>query len=207
MTIRVGFDYDEPIFPWYDYAHDASVAAGLTSSDAPPPTRWDPHSQYGCTIDEWFAVLDREVEKGDEGMYMRPCKASSVEWVNRLYDGGYEVYLITARGSFGTLGHVIKDLTKRQIEREGIKNHGLYFAPDKMEVIRDLRLDYFIDDRPKHFAEAMEAGADAYLLDERWNRDFEVPYSKRVYSVPEFARRIVRRHGYSPNQRVFTEIV
>lgn len=205
-VIKVGFDYDEPIFPWYDYAHEVSVAAGLARAEDPPPTRWDPHNDYGCTQEEWFDVLNAEVRRGHDGMYGRPCKPEAVAAIRRLYAAGFEIHLVTARGSFGAHGNDIKRLTARQVVFEGIPNDGLHFAPDKTKVIRNLGLDYFLDDRPKHYDEAVAAGADVFLLNERWNQDLDVPENRRVNSVQEYCDYILGKHGFqrelTPQQRL-----
>jgi hypothetical protein len=214
VTIKVGFDYDEPIFPWYDYAHDVAVAAGLTRAEDPPPTAWDPHSHYAAlrkergepevTPQDWYDALGTEIAKGLEGMYGRPPKAESVAAIRKLYRLGYEVHLVTARGSFGKQGQLIKRMTRTQVIREEIPNDGLHFAKDKTKVIRDLGLDYFLDDRPVHYLEAVDAGADVYLLEERWNKDFDVPYEKRVKTTAEYVDLIVKKHGDQTGKATFT---
>lgn len=193
MTIKIGFDYDEPIFPWYTYAHQASLRAGIALPEH-EPTSWAPHETYGCTLEEWIAVLDAEVQKGYDGMYGLPCDPDAVAAVRKAHCMGFEVHIITARGSLGQYGDEIKRLTKSQKIREGIPGT-LHFAPDKFEVIRDLGLDYFIDDRPKHYEESVRAGADTYLLDATWNKDTDVPYGRRVYSTPEYVARIMAKSG------------
>lgn len=194
MTIKVGFDYDEPLFPWYDYAHDASVATGLTTMDQDPPTVWDPHSHYGCTDEQWFEVLDHEVLLGDLGMYGRALKPGVVADMYRLKNRGIEIHLVTARGQFGTYGERIKQLTWEQVKREQVPYTTLTFTQDKFTTIRDLGLDYFIDDRPRYFDQAVDAGADAYLLDERWNQDFPVEDSRRVFTTRQYIDLIVKNH-------------
>lgn len=199
MTIKVGFDYDEPVFPWYDYAHKVSVEAGLTSPDAEPPTRWDPHSHYGCTLEEWVAVLDAEVDKGVHGMYGWPVKHTAADAIRKLYSMGYEVHIITARGQFGEKGETIKRLTRSQLLREKIPYTSLHFSREKHIEAEEIGLDYFIDDRPDYVEAVREVGVEAYLLDERWNQDHETDF--RVYSTSEYVERILGRHG---NQSVLT---
>lgn len=194
--IKVGFDYDEPIFTWYDYAHDVSVREGLADPQGEPPTEWDPTTTYGCTLDDWYDVLNREVLKGNDGMYAWPVNPDVVKMMRYMYaTGRYEIHLITARGHFGSYGDDIKRLTQSQIIREGIPYDSLTFTEDKGREIRLRGLNYFLDDRDKYFTEAEEAGAEAYLLDERWNRDFEAPPGRRVASTEEYIRRIMNRHG------------
>lgn len=207
--IKVGFDYDEPIFPWYDYAHKVSVREGLADPNGDPPTDWDPTTTYGCTPQEWFDILDAEVRKGVDGMYAWPIKPGVSHRLQAMYaTGRYEIHFITARGQFGSYGSDIKRLTKSQLVRENIPYDTLTFTESKGDTIRELGLDYFLDDRAKYFEEAEEAGAEAYLLDERWNQDFQVPPGRRIHSTIEYIDRIMQRHGtgrrvLTPTQRDF----
>ena len=193
MTIRIGLDYDEPIFPWYDYAHDVSVSAGLAAPEDPPPTDWDPTTHYGCEPQAWYDVLDEEVLKGAKGMYARPVKPGVVQAIRTAYALGFEIHILTARGSFGVHGEAIKKLTHSQIIREGIPYTTLSFAKDKQTRALELELDYHLDDRPQYFFDLNEVGIDAWLLNERWNRD--VITDKRVDTTAEFLDMIIRRHG------------
>lgn len=193
--IKVGFDYDEPIFAWYDYAHKVSIAGGLTTPDAPPPTSWDPSTHYGCDIQAWYDLLSEEVHKPN-GMYTWPVKHEVIDWMRRMYTTGrYEIHLVTARGQFGSEGEAIKRLTTQQVIREQIPHDSLHFTEDKYSIIKRLGLDYFIDDRPKYWVESEAAGAETYLLDERWNQDFPVPNGRRVFSTQEYIKKIMEKHG------------
>lgn len=205
--IKVGFDYDEPIYPWYDYAHEVSLREGLADPNGEPPTVWDPTTVYGCTQQDWYDVLNAEVRKEHDGMYAWPVKRGVVSAMQQMYaTGRYEIHIVTARGQFGDHGEVIKRLTQSQILREGIPYDTLHFDKDKQAAIFNLGLDYFLDDRPNHWHESEAAGAETYLLDERWNQDFEVPPGRRVFSTQEYIRLIMNRHGsdrvsLTPTQR------
>lgn len=192
--IKVGFDYDEPIFPWYDYAHEVSIRAGLADRDGEPPTQWDPTTTYGCEPQRWYDALNAEVLKGNDGMYAWPVKTGVAEKMRQMYaTGRYEIHIITARGQFGDYGANIKTITQSQILREQIPYDSLTFTQDKETAIRTLGLHYFLDDRTKYFEEATLAGAEAYLLNERWNQDAKV--GRRVYSTEEYIDKIMARHG------------
>jgi hypothetical protein len=190
VTIRVGIDYDEPIFPWYDYAHGVSIEAGLTTPEADPPTGWDPTTTYGCTLDEWIAVLDAEVDKGEHGMYGMPPKHESLDAINRFHERypHVELYIATARGSFGKKGERIRELTRDQVAKFQIPVQDVVFNKDKGQIVQDLGLNYFLDDRPGNWRDAALAGAVSFLYDERWNQQEGV--GLRVYSMHEFFERV-----------------
>lgn len=192
MTIRVGIDYDEPIFPWYDYAHDAAVAYGLVREDQDPPTSWDPSTHYGCTLDEWIEVINNEVLKGPNGMYGRPIKPGVAADLSRLKRRGVEIHIVTARGQFGEFGERIKELTLQQIVNERIPYDYLHFTNTKGAVISANEINYMLDDRVEYYQEAGKAGARSYLLDERWNQHFATLPGRRLYTTRQYIDRIVR---------------
>ena len=196
--IKVGFDYDEPIFPWYDYAHKVSLAAGLADPEGEPPSAWDPTTTYGCTLNEWYDVINNEVKKGIDGMYGWPVKPHVAEAMRFMYrTGRYEIHLITARGQFGSYGADIVELTKSQLIREMIPHHSITFTQDKIATFRSLGLHYMLDDREPYYHDAVKANVEAYLLDERWNQDADVPANRRLFSTLEYIDLIMGRHGSS----------
>lgn len=197
IDIKIGIDYDEPMHPWYAGAHRASVEAGLHPEDGPMPTSWAPHETYGCSLEDWVAVLDAQVMRDDHGFYGDPLIPSAVEAVRRAYTIGYEIHFVTARGSFGVNAERVKRITQMQVMRENVPHTSLRFARDKFKAIRDLGLHYFLDDRPKHFEEALAAGADTFLLAAPWNEDFQ-PFVRKdrvVKSTEEYINRILDIHG------------
>lgn len=209
MTINVGYDFDEPIFKWYDLAHQASVKAGIALPDH-EPTSWAPHETYGCSLEDWVAVLDNEVLTGN--MYHQPFDQDALESVKEIYSNGFNVHVITARGSFGSNDEVrkkIRQVTKSEIIRQGLPFNSLLFAKDKVPVAKRLELDYMLDDAPHNFWPLLEAGVNVFLLDERWNReDTSVtpfvageypkpgdPAGRRLFSTRQYGELILAQQG------------
>jgi hypothetical protein len=209
VTINVGFDFDEPIFKWYDLAHKASLKAGIALPEH-EPTGWAPHETYGCALEEWVAVLDNEILSGD--MYHQPFDPDALASVKKVYRNGYDVHIITARGSFGSSAQItnrIKRVTKSEIIKQGLPYTTLTFEKDKVPVAKRLDLDYMLDDAPHNFWPLLEAGVNVFLLDERWNREDTTvtpyregnipapgdPAGRRVFSTREYCDLILYRHG------------
>jgi hypothetical protein len=198
LPIKVGWDYDDVLFPWYDLAHAANIAAG-TALPEHEPTSWAPHETYGITLEEWVRVLDNEVLKGLEGMYGEPLDEEKKWMLHRLDVAGFENHIVTARGSLGDLGNHVIELTKTTIDREGLPIKSLEFNRDKPGVVNRLGLHYFIDDAPHNY-EALVAGCpntEVYLLDARWNQDLVVPEGRRLHSVEEYVELILNNHSVS----------
>lgn len=194
--IKVGWDYDEPIHPWMTLAHEATIASGLIAAETPRPTIWNAAEHYGIDPETWYGVLDVEVLKGAEGSYLAPLD-ESVKWeLHRLADVGFENHVVTARGHFGTLGHVIRDLTAQHIDREGLPVTSLHFAENKVDTVNELHLDYFIDDGAHNY-EALAEGCPntvVYLLDRPWNQKIAVPSARRLSTIEEYVDLILSNH-------------
>lgn len=197
LPIKVGWDYDEPICKWYDLAHKASLEAGIALPEH-EPTSWDPAiDTYGVPREVWVRVLDDEVLKGQGGMYAAPLSEFTKWQLHRLHTAGFENHIVTARGSFGELGDLVKELTLQQIEREGLPVASVTFNKQKSTVVNELGLHYFIDDAPHNYEDLVAncPNTEIYLLDERWNQDLVVPEDRRLTSVEEYVDIILRRHA------------
>lgn len=177
--LTVGIDIDDVLFPWYDLAHEASVAAGIANGVT--PTQWAPFADYGCTDQEWFDVLAAALH---DGMYEAAPIPGAVEAVRRIADAGHQVHIVTARGLLAH-GLTIKAATVAWIEAHDVPHDALHFTGDKTTV----RTDVFVDDHPKHTAALEGVGTTTYLVDRVYNRGTDHP--RRIAHISEFADAIV----------------
>ncbi|HXK94637.1 MAG TPA: hypothetical protein PKV38_13265, partial [bacterium] len=76
-----------------------------------------------------------------------------IEQVNRLYDEGHEILLLTARGSTTNLDW--RATTERQLRDWGVKYHRLYLGKPTAHV--------YIDDKAINLADWVKQGFDARL--------------------------------------------
>ncbi len=172
---RVGVDIDDVLFPWYDLAHEASVAAGITNGVT--ATSWGPFAEYGCTDQQWFDVLGEALE---DGMYLRAPIPGALKALDRIAAAGYEIHLVTARGALAN-GLRIKRDTVEWITRHAVPHTGLHFTVDKTAVL----VDYAIDDSPRNTDALDAAGVHTWLVDRPYNRGHAHP--RRITHVSEFA--------------------
>ena len=196
MNINVGYDFDEPIYPWNDLAHTASIKGGLCKRGTPRPVSWAPYEEYGCTAEEWYAVIDNEILHGD--MYLQPINRRLVEEMRRFYNRGYNIHIITSRGNFGPLGEQIKQITKSGLIRDGVPYTTLNFTKDKVPVALELGLDYMVDDHPKYHDPLTAAGINSFLLDAPYNQEHPEkwhPHGNRVKDVFQYMKIIMDNHG------------
>jgi len=186
--LRLGIDFDEPIYPWHSRAHDVATQAGITG-DCTRSFTWFPWEEYGCTKGEWVAALTEATLDGY--LYSAAPNEGAVEALQQLADVGAQIFLITARGN-GRLPNadVIRQHTHDYIDRWNIPHHGVYFTRDKGTVARQLKVTHAIDDNLENYLAFVGAGAITYLLDTPWNMVPGFPV-RRVNSLSEFAEQIL----------------
>lgn len=187
--MKVGIDFDDVLFPWYDPAHGLVVAAGKDNGVS--PTTWQPYDEYGISDQEWYAILHSGTLDG--GLYRHPPFPDAAEAVRRLYWYGHEVHIVTARGQFQD-GDLIVKYTEEALEEYAIPHTSLTTrARSKGDVAYALGLDYFLDDSYKNYTEVMWAGVPSYLMTRPWNQ--HEPAKWRVDTVDEFVDIILEEAG------------
>lgn len=175
-VLRVGWDIDEPIFKWMERQHAHIVRAGLDNGIV--PTTWKPYEEYGLTLEQWCAVLDKGTLAGTLTGRGRPVKGARRQLL-RVKEAGHLNVAVTARGNF-KYGRTIKRQTKEWVKRHRLPFDELHFARDKTSV----PLDTMVDDNAGNYLSLFHHGVDVYLLDMPWNADVET--TRRIHSIEEY---------------------
>ncbi len=111
-------------------------------------------------------------------------KALAVEYINKLYDEGNTIILVTARDSYADVDAATD--TARWLEKQGIKYHKLIAdPPSKADVCKEENIDVFIDDSFSNCMSITDAGIKTYMMDSKYNVSLDDRRIKRVYSWPE----------------------
>lgn len=177
--MRVGVDVDDVLFPWYERAHAACVAAGITNGVE--PCTWSPFDEYGCEPQAWYDALEVATLSGE--LYSGDPYPGAVDALIRLQDAGHSVHLVTARG-FLAHGNLIKAQTVEWLGTYGVPHDTLTFSPDKTIV----RTDVFADDSERNVTALRAAGIRVCLIDAPHNRHMT---GHRDASVAEFVDEIL----------------
>lgn len=93
-------------------------------------------------IDEFFKSFGNDIFKN-----LKPFPRV-VECINKWYDEGHEIIIITARPI------VAKEVTEEWLQKQGVKYHQIIFDEEKSQIAKELGIIAFVDDYPK-VAEAM----------------------------------------------------
>lgn len=72
----------------------------------------------------------------------------------------------------------VADYTYEWIEKMGMPKAPVIFTRDKGKVCQEYKLDLFVDDSLKNFAEINAAGTACFLMDRTWNRYKDVGYRR-----------------------------
>ncbi len=105
----------------------------------------------------------------------------------KKHDTKIEIFFITARRN--SRGKSVEEQTKNWFKKHGYNAKNVFVAFEKGSKAKELKLDYFIDDKPHHIIEVLQSckKTKAYLLHKPYNQKEELP---RVYSLKEFLRNI-----------------
>lgn len=179
QKLHVGFDLDG-----VNISFQKGVDMWLKQNDY--DLKCDPLS-YNFWI-EWGWSDDRFAQFWQEGVeagviFNNAPYRNSVEAVNKVYDAGHWVHIITHRGWPEKPG-LAEDLTEAWLKDRGYKYHTLTFSGDKTII----KTDYFIEDNIYNYHALQEVGTEVYLLTRPWNDGLEG--YRRVRSVTEFTKKI-----------------
>ncbi len=182
--MRIAVDIDDVLYPWYDRAHEACLAAGLIPPGTPPPTSWQVHEDYQVSLEAWVNALEKPTLDGS--LYDGAPYPGVLRSLERLVEAGHSIHLITARGWLAH-GKVIKGHTIRWLEAWEVPYSSLTFAQDKTILMADV----FIDDSPRNIDALIAAKRAVRIVSRPWNADREDLDRLRVLSFNDFADHVL----------------
>jgi 5'(3')-deoxyribonucleotidase len=99
------------------------------------------------------------------------CIPGSLEYINKMYDEGFEIYFITYRTN--KYPKVLEN-TKKWLKEKGYKYTKLFMrCDDKGKLCKDLDIDVFIDNTYEHIEAAESYGIDSILFNTIYNQDID----------------------------------
>lgn len=189
-ALSIVVDLDDVLFPWYDRAHAACVAAGITNGVE--PKTWQPYEEYGCSNEQWWAALRIATHSGD--LYEGSPFPGAVHGLWRLESAGHFIHLVTARGTHRSIDSETRELiqmfTSHWLSEWHVPYDSLTFSKDKTVVPADVS----IDDNIENYDALVAAGHGPFLLDRPWNQAPDPKAAmprRRVDSFADFANIIL----------------
>ncbi len=190
--LKVGFDIDavfanfvKSFTTFANKVHGTPIINHSTERKS-----WYLKDEYPLSEEElknlWEKFLDlenvyEEFELEDEEDFK-----AFLDFVNK-HDTKIEIFFITARRN--TKGKSVEEQTKSWFEKHGYNDAKVFVAFEKGSKAKELKLDFFIDDKPHHVVEVLKScfKTKAYLLHKPYNASEELP---RVFSLKEFLNNI-----------------
>lgn len=125
------------------------------------------------TLKYWWNYLENAIPR----IYAK-------EVLNKLKDEGHKIYIITSRHyapDDTKEGLKVRELTKDWLQKNGLIYDDIYFVHDKVEVIKNKKIDVIIEDSPKTIPKFLQV-TKVLCYDTRYNVDLKGDNLIRVYS-------------------------
>ena len=189
--MRTGWDIDGVGHVFSAGFHDHMYCEGIedlwkSGPNADPYWNW--YEDYGWSLQEFVEFCNRAADHGCLFTgHVRPGYFESMERVANL---GHEIIIVTDR-AFGASPEVSEWLTVEWLRANDANYDELIFSRDKTVG----NCDTFIDDKLENYDALTNAGVNAFLLNQPWNRVDKPDYRKRIDTVEEYAD-LIEKHGY-----------
>lgn len=185
--MKIGVDLDGVV---YDSEHLLRANAELydlkiKGKGLVDPSNWSIKKRHGWS-DETNDSFDDIATKS---LIEAPVMPLAGEVLRKLKEEGYEIYLITARGS--KVETEIK-ITKKVLKRDKIKYDKLIFCKTtKLAVCQELGVDLMIEDKPKTIEELSKNGIKCFYF-----RSAELPEINNKFVTMVYNWGQIYRHIY-----------
>ncbi|ALC91253.1 nucleotidase [Bacillus sp. FJAT-18017] len=184
--MKFGFDIDDTLINLREHAfgiYNKKFNKQVPIEEFHKLKRVEIHEPFGMTDEEgrqaWLSSL--------EEIYFTTCPAypGAVEALNKLAEQGHEIYYITSRPE----GH--RERTIEWMKENGfpVEDSRFFYGmrdTEKVDIIRDMKLDYYFDDKPDVLNTLLkEEGLKVYIKDQSYNKHLEFP---RILDWSELGR-------------------
>jgi len=144
--------------------------------------KYDFFTEWGIDHETYKNLHDDAIIKGFA--YNGPLIDDAANQINRLYEAGHKIHIITARPKKAAL------TTMKWILKHEIPFHSLTFSENKALI----KTDAFIEDNEFNYKTLEESGSVPFLVDRGWNRDAKGLF-RRVENIGEFVDLVIGATG------------
>lgn len=200
----IGIDLDGVC---YDFT---AALCDFLGRDVPESPTWDFYKEWGWDREKFLQACRDAIEKGTLFGYGYLIPGAK-EGVHALLDAGHKIVFITARGGFSggkTFRERTQERTLHWLRTEmGVPNPNVVFEGRKVGAALKAGTDFFLEDNAHNVAALLDAEVEAYLFDQPWNRDVDLPrltaWSQFVWVV-NMGLRITDRAAVTQEVRVIS---
>ncbi|WP_047986545.1 5' nucleotidase, NT5C type [Ornithinibacillus californiensis] len=168
--MRFGFDIDDTLINLREHAfhlYNRKLNKRVSLEEFHALERVEIHEPFGLTDEEGSKLWNSTLED----IYFTDCPPfqDAVETLNKLVEQGHDIFYITARPQQHG------ERTKEWMKEQGfpvVDEHFFYGMQDheKIHIIKDLNLDYYVDDKPAILDTLSQEPIKLYLKDQSYNR-------------------------------------
>lgn len=186
--MKFGFDIDDTLIQlrqhaFHIYNQKLNKQIGLEQFDELKTL--EIHEPFGLTSEEGGKLWNRLAEE----IYFSECPPfpNAVEVLNSLVKSGHEIYYITARDKqYG-------ERTKEWLLKSGfpVDEDKFYCGmkdEEKIQIIKDLQLDYYFDDKPAVLETLLELPLNVYAIDNSYNKHVDMPRLRNWSDLEEIIK-------------------
>ncbi|MFC2947434.1 5' nucleotidase, NT5C type [Virgibacillus sediminis] len=190
--MRIGFDIDDTLINLREHAfhlYNRKLKKEIPREKFLELDRLEIHEPFGMDDEEgkqmWMDTRDE--------IYYTDCPPfpGALELLQELAEAGHEVYYITARPK----DH--GERTKEWMKERGfpVEDSRFFYGmkdEQKIHTIKELELDYYIDDKPEVIETLSEIPIKLFLKDQTYNR--HITHIPRITDWSEF-KEIIEHHS------------
>lgn len=178
ISMRFGFDIDDTLINLREHAfeiYNQKLKQQLGLDVFRAIKRVEIHEPFGLTDRQGAEMWNSSLEE----IYYTSCPPypGAVELLNRLIEEGHEIYYITARPKEHG------ERTKKWLIKGGfpVQDDRFFWGmkdSEKVDIIRELKLDFYFDDKPEVLETLSEESIKLYVKDQAYNQHMEIPRVK-----------------------------
>ncbi|MCM3668173.1 hypothetical protein M3181_04050 [Mesobacillus maritimus] len=173
--MRLGFDIDDTLINLREHAfhlYNHKLKKNIDVKAFHSLNRVEIHEPFGLSDEEGQQMWNGSLEE----IYYTSCPAfpGALEKLNEWAEQGHEIYYITSRPKEHG------ERTKKWMIEQGfpVQEGRFYYGmkdSEKVEIILDLRLDYYFDDKPEVLETLRNESLKVYVKDQSYNQHLELP--------------------------------
>ena len=167
--MHIGIDVDDTITNSWECLIPYYVKLFNISEDALRASKPYYNSvSHLITLDDYYRIMLPVYDEVTPNVDLKP---GVKEVIDKLYDLGYHVTFITARGIDHTdaYGDTVKYLDKYNIKYDKVITN----CRDKAKACKEENVDIFIDDSIRNCEAALQAGIETLLFEAHYNKDYK----------------------------------
>ncbi|TWT02468.1 HAD family acid phosphatase [Planomicrobium sp. CPCC 101079] len=177
--MRFGFDIDDTLIGLREYAfnlYQKKLGQTVSMDVFHALERVEIHEAFGMTDQEGAEMWNSSLEE----IYYSDCPPypGAINFLQQLETEGHEIYYITARSA----KHA--ENTKEWMKRQGfpVRDDRFFCGmkdAEKVEIIKNLQLDYYVDDKPSVIDTLAGSPVKVLVKDQSYNRHLDMPRIKQ----------------------------